>query len=179
MKDRSLAARLQSAASTQFAGLRAAGRVCTNASGDAGMKKASTRLLEQETQTPSPAPDLIPAESSTENLHWDWYSKRGALQPEEQSRSNLEKREVGLRFATTVWICRPTTGSDGSKIPQPSKTAKAGAPGSEKHADEVEVAGIVALLTNNRRNRIQSHRSLCFRPRSQNFRRDLEWLSVL
>src|SRR5438105_9246372 len=75
--DRSLAARLQSAASTQFAGLRAAGRVCTNTSGDAGMKKASTRLLEQETQTPSPAPDLIPAESSTENLHWDWYSKRG------------------------------------------------------------------------------------------------------
>src|SRR5438094_6229195 len=63
-KDRSLAARLQSAASTQFAGLRAAGRVCTNTSGDAGMKKASTRLLEQETQTPSPAPDLIPAESS-------------------------------------------------------------------------------------------------------------------
>src|SRR5947209_5093303 len=61
----------------QFAGLRAAGRVCTNTSGDAGMKKASTRLLEQETQTPSPAPDLIPAESSTENLHWDWYSKRG------------------------------------------------------------------------------------------------------
>ena len=41
------------------------------------MKKASTRLLEQETQTPSPAPDLIPAESSTENLQWDWYSKRG------------------------------------------------------------------------------------------------------
>jgi len=41
------------------------------------MKKASTRLLEQETQTPSPAPDLIPAESSTENLHWNWYSKRG------------------------------------------------------------------------------------------------------
>src|SRR5438094_8497733 len=72
-----MAARLQSAASTQFAGLRAAGRVCTNTSGDAGMKKASTRLLEQETQTPSPAPDLIPAESSTENLHWDWYSKRG------------------------------------------------------------------------------------------------------
>src|SRR5205823_6618411 len=45
------------------------------------MKKASTRLLEQETQTPSPAPDLIPAESSTENLHWDWYSKRGHFNP--------------------------------------------------------------------------------------------------
>src|SRR5438067_6390650 len=81
MSERSLAARLQSAASTQFAGLRAAGRVCTNTSGDAGMKKASTRLLEQETQTPSPAPDLIPAESSTENLHWDWYSKRGHFNP--------------------------------------------------------------------------------------------------
>src|SRR5438105_14859093 len=75
--DRSLAARLQSSAATQLAGLRAGGRVCTNTSGDAGMKKASTRLLEQETQTASPAPDLIPAESSTENLHWDWYSKRG------------------------------------------------------------------------------------------------------
>ena len=42
------------------------------------MRKASTGLLEQGTQTPSPAPDLIPAEQkSTENLHWDWYSKRG------------------------------------------------------------------------------------------------------
>src|SRR5207244_12765422 len=60
MKDRSLAARLQSAASTQFAGLRAAGRVCTNTSGDAGMKKASTRLLEQETQTPSPLQNSSP-----------------------------------------------------------------------------------------------------------------------
>jgi hypothetical protein len=36
-----------------------------NTSGDAGMRKASTRLPEQGTQTPSPAPDLIPAE--TEN----------------------------------------------------------------------------------------------------------------
>jgi hypothetical protein len=41
------------------------------------MRKASTALLEQGTQTPSPAPDLIPAESSTENLHWDRYSERG------------------------------------------------------------------------------------------------------
>ena len=43
------------------------------------MRKASTRLLEQGIQAPSPAPDLIPAENktSTENLHWDWYSKRG------------------------------------------------------------------------------------------------------
>jgi hypothetical protein len=41
------------------------------------MRKASTALLEQGTQTPSPAPDLIPAEISTENSHRDWYSKRG------------------------------------------------------------------------------------------------------
>jgi len=41
------------------------------------MRKASTALLEQGIQTPSPAPDLIPAETSTENLHWHWYSKRG------------------------------------------------------------------------------------------------------
>src|SRR6266480_247419 len=41
------------------------------------LRKASTALLEQGIQTPSPAPDLIPAETSTENLHWHWYSKRG------------------------------------------------------------------------------------------------------
>ena len=41
------------------------------------MRKASTALPEQGIQTPSPAPDLIPAETSTENLHWHWYSKRG------------------------------------------------------------------------------------------------------
>jgi hypothetical protein len=47
------------------------------------MSKASTELLEQGTQTPSPAPDLIPAETktSTENLHWDRYSKRGHFRP--------------------------------------------------------------------------------------------------
>ena len=41
------------------------------------MRKASTVLLEQGTQTPSPAPDLIPAETLTENLHRNWPSKRG------------------------------------------------------------------------------------------------------
>ena len=41
------------------------------------MRKASTVLLEQGTQTPSPAPDLIPAERLTENLHRNWPSKRG------------------------------------------------------------------------------------------------------
>jgi len=40
------------------------------------MRKASTALREQETQTPSPAPDLIPAETKTiKNSHWNWYSK--------------------------------------------------------------------------------------------------------
>ena len=56
------------------------------------MKKASTRLLEQETQTPSPAPDLIPAESSTENLHWDWYSKRGHFNPFNRSVLKISRR---------------------------------------------------------------------------------------
>src|SRR5438270_6161620 len=78
-KDRNLAAGLQRTTSAQFVELLAAGRVCTDSSGDEGMRKASTALLEQGTQTPSPAPDLIPAvtKTSTENLHWDWYSKRG------------------------------------------------------------------------------------------------------
>jgi hypothetical protein len=40
------------------------------------MRKASTRLLEQGIQAPSPALDLIPAETSTENLHWDRYIGR-------------------------------------------------------------------------------------------------------
>src|SRR5437870_219448 len=77
-KDRNLAAGLQRTTSAQFVELLAARRVCQD-SGDDGMRKASTRLLEQGIQAPSPAPDLIPAETktSTENLHWDWYSKRG------------------------------------------------------------------------------------------------------
>jgi transposase-like protein len=39
-----------------------------------------------EGETPSPAPDLIPAETktSTENLHWDRYSKRGHFTPTRQ-----------------------------------------------------------------------------------------------
>ena len=74
-----LAAGLQRTTSPQFVELLAARRVCTDRSGDEGMSKASTALLEQGIQAPSPAPDLIPAETkkSTENLHWNWYSKRG------------------------------------------------------------------------------------------------------
>ena len=47
------------------------------------MRKASTALLEPGTQTPSPAPDLIPAENERQNLtrnpHSDWYNKRGHI----------------------------------------------------------------------------------------------------
>jgi hypothetical protein len=43
------------------------------------MRKASTELLEQGIQTPSPAPDLIPAETENQpRTHIGiWYSKRG------------------------------------------------------------------------------------------------------
>src|SRR5207249_2666765 len=77
MQDRILAAGLQPTTSAQFVGLLAARRVCTDTSGDERMRKTSTWLLEQGTQTPSPAPDLIAAETRTENSHWDWYSERG------------------------------------------------------------------------------------------------------
>jgi hypothetical protein len=43
------------------------------------MRKASTRMPEQGTQAPSPAPDLIPAKQLTENLHKDWNSERGHI----------------------------------------------------------------------------------------------------
>src|SRR5207244_8440623 len=61
-KNRNLAEGLQRTTPTQFVELLAARRVCTDSNGGAGMRKASTRLPEQGTQTPSPAPDLIPAE---------------------------------------------------------------------------------------------------------------------
>ena len=43
------------------------------------MRKASTRMPEQGTQTPSPAPDLIPAETENQpRTHIAiWHSKRG------------------------------------------------------------------------------------------------------
>src|SRR5437867_9161557 len=50
-QDRNLAAGLQPAASAQFVGLLAARRVCTDTSGDERMRKTSTWLLEQGTQT--------------------------------------------------------------------------------------------------------------------------------
>src|SRR5438552_19210932 len=62
-QDRNLAARLQRTTPPQFVELHAARRVCKESSGDDSVTKASTRLPEQGTQTPSPAPDLIPAET--------------------------------------------------------------------------------------------------------------------
>src|SRR5437660_10743183 len=89
-QDRNLAARLQRTTPPQFVELHAARRVCKESSGDDSVTKASTRLPEQGTQTPSPAPDLIPAETkpSTEDLHWHWSSKWGhfALLPLSRKR---------------------------------------------------------------------------------------------
>ena len=55
------------------------------------MRKTSTWLLEQGTQTPSPAPDLIPAETRTENSHWDWYSERGHFKYSSTRACNRER----------------------------------------------------------------------------------------
>ena len=49
------------------------------------MRKASTWMLEKGTQTPSPSPDLIPAEHNnktlTGNSRANWYIERGHLTP--------------------------------------------------------------------------------------------------
>ncbi len=43
------------------------------------MRKASTRMPEQGTQTPSPAPDLIPAEAENRELTLRLVQQTGAL----------------------------------------------------------------------------------------------------
>ena len=80
-KDRNLAAGLQRATSAQFVELFAARRVCTDEQRRCGHEKASTGLPEQGTQTPSPAPDLIPAETqkSTRELTSGLVQQTGAL----------------------------------------------------------------------------------------------------
>jgi hypothetical protein len=46
------------------------------------MRKASTEMLEQGTQTPSPLQTSSPLKpKSTEDSHWDWYSKGGTSHP--------------------------------------------------------------------------------------------------
>src|SRR6478609_1738213 len=62
-KNRGVATRLQPGAPTQFARVLVACSLCTNTSGDDGMRKASTWMLEKGTQTPSPSPDHIPAQN--------------------------------------------------------------------------------------------------------------------
>jgi hypothetical protein len=42
------------------------------------MSKARAALLVRRTQTPYLLQTSAPAETSTEHLHWDWYSKRDA-----------------------------------------------------------------------------------------------------
>src|SRR5258708_36142636 len=81
-EDRNLTARLQRTTSAQFVELPAARRVCADRAGDEGMRKASTELLEQGTQPPSLAPDLIPLKPKINRgrTHWDWCSKRGTSQ---------------------------------------------------------------------------------------------------
>jgi hypothetical protein len=72
------------------------------------MRKTSTGMLEQGIQTPSAAPDLIPAES--ENLHWNWYSKRGTsfavATEEEDTRQQSSLPYVGMS------ISRPLRSAD-------------------------------------------------------------------
>ena len=52
------------------------------------MRKASTELLEQGTQTPSPAPDLIPAETNiNRELTLRLVQQTGALQGHKEIQS--------------------------------------------------------------------------------------------
>src|SRR6266446_2815011 len=90
-KNRGVATRLQSAAPAQFVRLLVACSVCTHTSGDDGMRKASTWMLEKGIQTLSPSPDHIPAqnhklllrtyiETGTSNggtsmLHWNMRAR--------------------------------------------------------------------------------------------------------
>ena len=64
------------------------------------MRKASTVLLEQGTQAPSPAPDLIPAENEQQNLtgnsHSDWYNKRGHFKSPRRSLYRLGRQYSNL-----------------------------------------------------------------------------------
>src|SRR5438552_11743327 len=69
-QDRNLAARLQRTTPPQFVELHAARRVCKESSGDDSVTKASTRLPEQGTKTPSAAPDVILAEKSSRPKSW-------------------------------------------------------------------------------------------------------------
>ena len=57
------------------------------------MSKANTGMLEQGIQTPSPAPDLIPAGRSTENLHRDWNYERGHIKGRNGAGKRARRRD--------------------------------------------------------------------------------------
>src|SRR5216683_1384815 len=82
-KNRRVATRLQPTAPAQLFAVLVACSIGTYTSGDTGMRKASTWMLEKRTQTPSPSPDHIPAEDDnktlTGNSHANWYIERGHL----------------------------------------------------------------------------------------------------
>jgi hypothetical protein len=79
------------------------------------MRKASTRLPEQGTQTPSPAPDLIPAKTKNQpRTHIAIGTADGGTSPTSIPRSalaawpNIEADEL-LRGASNWGTCRKTT----------------------------------------------------------------------
>src|SRR5947207_13071123 len=99
-KDRNLAAGLQRTTATQFVELLAARRVCTDSNGDAGMRKASTRLPEQGTQTPSPAPDLIPAEPKKQPItHIRIGTANGGTSLASRFAATVRSEDAGLPIA--------------------------------------------------------------------------------
>jgi hypothetical protein len=68
------------------------------------MRKVSTAPLEQGTQAPSPAPDLIPAENEhTGNPHSDWYRKREHFRRVHERQGTIE---TGCTWATRIYTCK-------------------------------------------------------------------------
>ena len=55
-------------------------------------------MLEQGIQAPSPAPDLIPAETSTETLHRDWNYERGHIRSRNPSVRHEKFRGRGCEI---------------------------------------------------------------------------------
>src|SRR3974390_1111929 len=67
-------------------------------------------MPEQGTHAPSPAPDLIPAETKNQlgDSHRDWYSKRGHFSPNTRIVERREQPRNSLKgFATPSCILGP------------------------------------------------------------------------
>src|SRR5438034_2038204 len=91
-QDRNLAAGLQPAASAQFVGLLAARRVCTDTSGDERIRKTSTWLLEQGTQT-----RLLRNSNKLSYVAVRWFADRKILwflQFKFEFRNSLKRRPL-------------------------------------------------------------------------------------